>query len=70
MFEFVQLVRERDKIIASFQKREQVDFSGLRNICRDFNRRCVVESVFETDSTDQQLWESVINYFQKLREKS
>ena len=70
MFEFVQLVREFDNIISAYLEGVEVDFFRLRNICVDFNNRCVVESVFNTNGTDQQLWESVNTYFRMLLKKS
>ena len=70
MFELTQLIEERDKIMLACLNDLQADFSRLRKICHDFNDRCVAEKVFETDGTDQQLWESVTAYFQRLLKKS
>ena len=70
MLELNELIKERDKIMLASLEGEEVDFSKLREICRRFNERCVVEKVFECEGTDQQLWESVTTYFRKLLKKS
>ena len=66
MLEINELVLEREKIILAFRKGEEVELSTLRDICNRFNERCVVKKVFECEGTDQQLWESVTTYFQRL----
>ena len=71
MYEFQQLVEERDRILLASLEEERVeDYSKLRSICRKFNERCVTEDVFDVQGTDQQLWESVNTYFRKLLKKS
>ena len=70
MLEFNELIQERDKIMLTCLEGQEVDFSKLRDICRRYNKRCVVEKVFECDGTDQQLWESVTAYLNKLLKKS
>ena len=70
MFEFAKLIEARDNIMLARLNGQQADFSELRKICKDFNDRCVVEKVFNTEGTDQQLWQSVTAYFQRLLKKS
>lgn len=70
MFEFAKLIEARDNIMLARLNGQQADFSELRKRCQDFNDRCVVEKVFEVDGTDEQLWESVITYLQKLLKRS
>lgn len=70
MLEFKKLVEERDNIMLNSLSDEQADFSNLREICKRFNERCVVQPVFKTDGTDQELWESVNTYFAQLLKKS
>ena len=70
MLEFNELVQEIGNISFASRQGREVSFSNLREICRRFNKRCVVEAVFECDGTDQQLWESVNTYFQKLLKNS
>ena len=70
MLEFNELIQERNKIMLAYLNGKEVDYSQLRDVCRRFNNRCVVEKVFECEGTDEQLWESVITYFQKLLKKS
>ena len=70
MLEFSELIQERDSILLTCLKGGEADFSRLREICIRFNTRCVAEKVFECDGTDQQLWESVIAFLQRLLKKS
>lgn len=70
MLEFAELTKERDNIMLAYLNGQQADFSKLRKICEAFNDRCVAEKVFNTEGTDQQLWESVTTYFQQLLKKS
>lgn len=70
MLEFSELIQERDNIMLTHLEGGEADFSRLREICIRFNNRCVVEKVFECDGTDQQLWESVTAYLQRLLKKS
>lgn len=62
MLEIVELIKELDAYLRGMP----VNFSRLRGICRDFNCRCVKENIFNTNGTDEQLWESVTTYFPKL----
>ena len=70
MLEFNELIQERDNIMLTYLDGKKADFSRLRDICMRFNNRCVVEKVFECEGTDEQLWESVTAYFQRLLKKS
>ena len=70
MLEFNELIQETEKNILASREGVKVDFSGLREVCRRFNNRCVVEKVFECEGTDQQLWESVNTYFQRLLKRA
>lgn len=70
MHELNELILECDKVLLALRNDEKVDLSRLYEICDRFNKRCVVVKVFECDGTDQQLWDSVTAYLQRLLKKA
>ena len=70
MLELNELILECDKILLALQLDQKVDLSRLYDICDRFNKRCVVVKVFECEGTDQQLWDSVTAYLQRLLKRA
>ncbi len=61
------LEQERDKIMLRKLMGFTTDFSYLRKICKEFSSK--TDFIFETEGTDQELWDSVNKYFREILAK-
>lgn len=65
---FQELMQEKDEIMMQSLCGEKLDFTKLREIAAEFADRNDVS--LKTDSTDEELWKSVVGYFRELLRES
>lgn len=68
MLSLEKLEKERDQIMLTSLAGGEVDFSRLRELCKEYQTE--VDYVFATTGTDEELWNSVITYFRDILKRT